>query len=171
MHIACYRGSKWKLYNMHFACYGVSTMIIMTPYANLHVTGLVPENRTRCIFACYWLALIFLFVTVDKEYHIIVLIARDFVFQTSIVSAGIWFISFLLAYLWFEFLSVFVYLLRLWVTQSAVACIRQPAAVSWTWTWTWTWTHISVNMVIICIYNCQTHTQLLNIVLCIIQSF
>ena len=44
--------------------------------------------------ACYGFStIIFLIVTVSMEYHIIVLIARNFVFQRSIVS--VW-ISFLL---------------------------------------------------------------------------
>ena len=40
----------------------------------------------------------FLIVTVDKIYHIIVLIPRDFVCQSLIVSVLIWFFSFLLLF-------------------------------------------------------------------------
>ena len=117
---------------------------------------LVHMKYTRCT----------LHITVDKEHRDIILIPRDFVFQTPIVSALIWFFSFLLSYLQFEFLSVLTYLLRLWVSQFAVLCTCLTADVPSPWTWT----HIPVNMVIIRIYNCQTRTQLLNIVLCIRQS-
>ena len=53
---------------------------MIVPFAQLQVMGLIGT-------------IIFLIVTVNMEYHIIVLIARDFVFQTSIGS--VW-ISFLL---------------------------------------------------------------------------
>ena len=89
----------------------------IVPDAYLHVTGLVHENCTRCIFPfysvntwelyqmhiCMLQMIIFLIATVDKEYHFIVLITRNFVFQTSIVSAGVCFFSFLLSALQFEF--------------------------------------------------------------------
>ena len=42
-----------------------------------------------------------IYITVDKEHHTIVPLPRDFVFQTSIVSELIWFISILLSYLQF----------------------------------------------------------------------
>ena len=54
---------------------------------------LVHDDCTICTIACYGIAtIIFLIVTVNMEYSIIVLIARDIVFQTSIVSAWISFL-------------------------------------------------------------------------------
>ena len=83
------------------------------------------------------------------SYLIIVLIARDFVFQTSIVSVCISFFSFLLSYLQFEFLSVSMYLLSLWVSQFAVLCNCRCKLRPWTWTATRSsaGTHISVEVV------------------------
>ena len=37
----------------------------------LHVTGLVQDNGTVCVFACYWRFTTLLIVTVDKEHHIL----------------------------------------------------------------------------------------------------
>ena len=55
----------------------------------MHVTGV----GTICTIACYVIgAITFLIVTVNMEYYIIVLIALEFVFKTSIVSAWISFL-------------------------------------------------------------------------------
>ena len=54
---------------------------------------LVHDDRKICTIACSGIGtIIFQIVTVNMEYHIIVLIARYFVFQTLIVSAWIWFL-------------------------------------------------------------------------------
>ena len=62
-------------------------MMIVYQNAQLHATG-VSTLLYHLHFACYGIGIIiFLIVTVNREYYIIVLIAPDFVFQTSIVSA------------------------------------------------------------------------------------
>ena len=55
----------------------------------LHVTGVSTWWLYHfCTIACYGtVTIIFLIVTVNMEYHIIVLIARDFAFQISFISA------------------------------------------------------------------------------------
>ena len=113
-----------------------------------------------------------LIVTVNMEYHIIVLIARDFVFLTSIVLEWIW------------FLLVSDELFAVWVSTHVNVSLEvvgfsicrplQLSDCSCFFVLNWelgTWTHIPVDMVIILIYNCQTRTQLLEIVLYKIQSF
>ena len=75
------------------ACNGISTIIIMMWYAFLHIAVLVNDTIIVCIVACYWLTPIFLFC--DCRSGILLLITRDFVIQTLIVFAGIWFFSFL----------------------------------------------------------------------------
>ena len=95
MHIACYRVSTWELYQMHIACYRVNTWELY----HLHIACYrVSTWELYRMHFCMLLIIIFLIVTVDKEYHIIVLIPHDFVFQTSIVSAESNFFSFLLAF-------------------------------------------------------------------------
>ena len=63
--------------NAQFACYRYEYMMLVL-FAQLHVMGLT---------------IIFLIVTMNMEYHIKVLITRNFVFQRSIFSV---LISFLL---------------------------------------------------------------------------
>ena len=66
---------------------------------NCMLQVLVHDNCTICAIANYGIGtIIFLIVTVNLEYHIIVLIAHYFVFQTSIVSAEFDFFSFLLSF-------------------------------------------------------------------------
>ena len=78
--------------------------MIIDQIHNLHVTGMstwclyylhncmlqmcVHDDGIICTIACYGIrTMIFLIVTVNPEYHIIVLIVRDSVFQLWIVSA------------------------------------------------------------------------------------
>ena len=123
-----------------------------------------------------------IYITVDKEHYIIVFIPLDFVFQTLIVPELIWFFSFLLSYL--QFVSVQFMRFNVicgWRMCSSLTVRPQLLLESSTWTWNlelgpWnlklgTCTHIPVNMVTICIYNCQTRTQILIIVIYKIQSF
>ena len=116
-----------------------------------------------------------IYITVDKECHIIGLIPRNFVFQTLIVSELIWFLLFLLNYLQFVSLTFMQFKVS-WGWKMCSSLTVQPLLIPESWTWTWnlelgTWTHIPVDMVIICIYNCQTRPQLLIIELYKIQSF
>ena len=65
----------------------------IVPNALCMLQVLVHDDCTICTIASYVIGtIIFLIVTVNMEYHIIVLIARDFVFQTSIISVWILFL-------------------------------------------------------------------------------
>ena len=97
----------WIIYQMH----------------DLHVTGLY-----MMIFGHEISAIIFLIVTVNMEYHIVGLIARDFVFQTSIVS--VW-ISFLL-YFWWVICNLSCYPCQ--HTQFAICCNCRCKLQPWTCT-------------------------------------
>ena len=125
--------STWWLYHLHFACYGIGTII-------------------------------FLIVTVNREYPIIVLIARDFVFQTFIVSAWIWFLL-VSAELFAVWVSIHVNV-SLEVVCFTICCPLQLSDCSSIFA---LYPH---NLSIwLCFYTCQTHTLLLNNVLYHTQSF
>ena len=84
--------STCRFYHVHFAYHRCWYMII-EPDAYSMLQVLAHDDCTICTVACYGIGtIIFLIVTVNMEYHIIVLIARDFVFQTSVVAAWIWFL-------------------------------------------------------------------------------
>ena len=146
---------------------------------NLHVSGVsswwlshlhklhVPGVSTWCLYhfctiACYGtVTIIFLIVTVNMEYHIIELIARDFAFQISIVSA-----EFGSSYFcWVNCSLCFYALVQFkvhwsWRICSSLTVRSRLRHESSTWTpnlnldWdsnlrlrTWTGTHISVEVV------------------------
>ena len=95
-------------------------------------------------------------------------------FQTLIVSELIWFFSFMLNYLQFVSLTFMQFKVS-WGWKMCSSLTVQPQLIPESLTWTLnlelgTWTHILVDIVIICIYNCQTRPQLLIIVLYKIQS-
>ena len=123
-----------------------------------------------------------IYITVVKEHHIIVLIPLYFDFQTSIVSELLWFFLFLLRYLQFVSLQFMRFKVSWgWRICSSLTVRSRLLPESSTWTWNLelelgAWNlelgpRIPIDMVIKCIYNCQTCTQLLISVLYKIQSF
>ena len=116
--------NTWGLYTK-------CTICMLGQMHDLHVTGV----STICTIAGYGIGtIIFLIATVTLEYHIIVLIARDFVFRHRSFLYGFRFFSFLLSYLQLEFLSVSTYLLSLWVSKFAVLCNCRSKLRPSTWT-------------------------------------
>ena len=95
------RISTWQLYQIT----GVSTWGLYTKCTICMLQVLVLNDCTICTIARHGIGtIIFLIMTVNVEYHIIVRIARDFLFHTSIVSV------------WILFLLVSAELIAVWVS-------------------------------------------------------
>ena len=130
----------------------------------LHVAGLVHIRYTICTIACYRYFMLLLIRDCRQEtFQLYYLFLVTLFSQTSRVSARICFFSILLSYLQFE-VSFLVH-----VSHEVVFCtICRPLQLSDRRCsfdlGPETQNHISVDMVIIRIYNCQTRTQLLIIV-------
>ena len=140
------RIDTWQLYRIHFAWCRYCYMEITHQMDELYVTVStwwsyskctvcmlqvwVHDTCVICTIACYGNGtIIFLIVTVNMEYYIIVLITRNFVFRDQSFLYGFRFFSFLLSYLQFEFLSMSADLLRCWVSQFA-ALLQLPLQAS-----------------------------------------
>ena len=118
-------------------CYGYCMeMILLLIHLNYQyirsMLRLLHDVRTNCTISSYKLGTILcLIVTVNMEFYIIEIIARDSVFWNHLFIYWFRFFAFPLT-LHFGFLSVSTYLLRSWASQ--ICCSLQFAAVSSAWT-------------------------------------